>query len=198
MWSSNKKQKPVVPPLLSTPRLSLRPAILTDYEQWKTVRGINQKFLKPFEPTWPSDCLSADFFKRRVTRLQKDWEADRTYSFLIFEGEILIGGININNVHRGAAQYGTLGYWIDEMSQGHGFMTEAGLAVLHYAFTHLNLQRMNAATLAHNIKSRTMLTRLGFAEEGFAKNYIQIDGHRQDHVLFGLNAHEFLRPAGQT
>lgn len=171
---------------------------MTDYEQWCTVRGLNRHFLKAYEPSWPADCLSPEFFKRRITRLQKDWDGDKTYSFLILENQNLIGGININNVTRGAAQYGALGYWLDEMSQGHGFMTEAGLAVLHYAFTHLGMDRMNAATLTHNVKSRAMLARLGFVEEGFARKYIQIDGKRQDHVLFGINAPDFLSAAGQA
>jgi RimJ/RimL family protein N-acetyltransferase len=43
-----------------------------------------------------------------------------------------------------------------------------------------------------------MLERLNFTEEGFAKNYIQIDGRRQDHVLYGLNAGDYLGPAGNT
>ena len=70
-------------------------------------------------------------------------------------------------------------------------MTQAARAVLSYAFTDLRLQRINAATLEHNNKSRKMLERLGFREEGFAKAYIQIAGIRQDHVLYGLNADDF-------
>lgn len=136
---------------------------------------------------------------RRAARLAREWEQDRTYAFLIFlkEGR-LAGGLNINNVSRGAANYGALGYWLDESLQGNGYMTEAGFAVLEYAFSALQLSRMNAATLPHNHKSRAMLHRLGFVEEGFAKNYIQIDGRRQDHVLFGLNAPDFSGAPGDT
>lgn len=181
---------------LKTERLVLRPAELSDYPQWKTVRQRSFPYLKPFEPSWPDGCLTADFFDRRVKRLAHDWANDRTYAFLIFSADgTLVGGININNVCRGAANYGSLGYWLDESAQGHGYMTEAAAAVLHYAFQTLHFSRMNAATLAHNDKSRAMLERLNFSEEGFAKKYIQIDGRRQDHVLYGLNAADALGPA---
>ena len=185
---------------LTTSRLVLRPAVNGDYPQWEFVRQRNYSYLKPFEPAWPSGCLKPEFFARRVKRLADDWRNDRTYAFLIFlkDTQTLAGGLNINNVSRGAANFASLGYWIDQDLQGNGYMTEAGFGVLNYAFSKLRLARMNAATLLHNEKSRAMLQRLGFVEEGFAKNYIQIDGRRQDHVLYGLNAFDFSGAAGNT
>ncbi|PZQ46476.1 MAG: 30S ribosomal protein S5 alanine N-acetyltransferase [Micavibrio aeruginosavorus] len=188
MWPSAKKMRPVViAPVLTTERLSLRPGRESDYDQWKIVRSLNQNYLKPFEPAWPSQSLSPDFFRRRVARLSKEWTDDKTYAFLIFKDGYLIGGINLNGVMRGAAQSATFGYWLDELSQGNGYMAEAAGAVLKYAFTTLKLERVNAATLVHNGRSRNMLLRLGFEEEGFARSYLQIEGRRQDHVLYGLN-----------
>lgn len=157
---------------------------------------MNQTYLQPYEPTWPAESLTQAFFKRRVERLMQDWAADRTYAFLIFHNDRLIGGINVNNVSRGAAQFASLGYWLDEMSQGHGYMGEAANAVLHFSFEHLALYRVNAATLPHNRRSRVMLERLGFREEGFAKAYIQINGRRQDHILYGLNDSDFSGASG--
>ena len=195
MWPLKEKSSGhIIDVNIQGDNILLRPAVLDDYEQWAQVRGRNRELLKPFEPAWPEKCLERDFFKRRIERLTEDWLCDRCYAFLIFEktGTELIGGININNVARGAAQFASLGYWLDAQWQGRGLMAEAGRGVLDYAFTILKLSRMNAATLAHNQKSRNMLSRLGFAEEGFAKKYIQIDGHYQDHVLFGLTAEDFL------
>lgn len=195
MWSRKETRKP--PSIsLDVADVYLRPAYLHDYEQWVEVRRRNQEYLKPFEPAWPAGCLEKDFFKRRIERLNREWLADHTYAFLIFTpNRRLIGGININNVARGAGQMASLGYWLDRDHQGRGLMTQAGRAVLNYAFATLHLARMNAATLAHNEKSRNMLQRLGFTEEGFATAYIQIDGRRQDHILYGLNAADFSRTA---
>lgn len=198
VWPLRDKNSDAPPDVrIETDRLVLRPAYAGDYPQWKFVRSRNYDYLKPFEPAWSAGCLSKDFFERRVKRLTDDWNNDRTYAFVLIHKEegSLIGGLNINNVSRGAANFGSLGYWLDESAQGQGYMTEAGFAVLGHAFSTLHFSRMNAATLAHNQKSRTMLERLGFAEEGFAQKYIQIDGRRQDHVLFGLNAEDFLGAA---
>jgi ribosomal-protein-alanine N-acetyltransferase len=194
MWLRKDKTEPSAKPVLIGADVVLRAPEFSDYAQWAEVRGRNRNYLKPYEPTWPAGCLAPDFFKRRIERLDHERAKDQTHAFLICTKEdVLIGGININNVTRGAGQMGSLGYWIDEAQQGKGFMAQSCRLVLDYAFSTLGLARMNAATLVHNEKSRTMLLRLGFTEEGFAKTYIQIDGRRQDHVLYGLNAADFLR-----
>lgn len=195
IWPAKQKSvsSGTIDTVLKTPRLCLRPAALDDYQQWRDVRSSNMGFLKPYEPAWPENALEPDIFKRRVQRLNQDWLSDSMYAFLILKNNdgSLIGGININNVTRGAAQYAALGYWLDQAHQRQGYMTEAADAVLEFSFQALKLNRMNAATLPHNHKSRAMLERLGFVEEGFARKYIQINGTRQDHILYGLNADDF-------
>lgn len=175
--------------------LILRPTILGDCDEWIAVRRQNQSYLKPFEPTWPDDALTPEFFMRRLTRLARDWQEDRTYAFLIFHKGTnrLIGGININNVTRGAAQYASLGYWIDQDMQGKGYMREAGQEIVKFCFEKLRLSRINAACMPHNDRSKNLLLSLGFTQEGFAKRYIQINGYREDHILFGYNAEDYLR-----
>jgi ribosomal-protein-alanine N-acetyltransferase len=190
MWPL-KRKSPVADEAFEivTERLVLRPAQESDYPQWRDVRDQNYAYLKPFEPTWPKNCLERDFFQRRVERLNADWHEDRCYAFLILSREgMLLGGMNINNITRGAGQFATLGYWIEQQSQGKGYMREAGHGILNFAFRNIMLQRINAACLVRNERSRNLLLSLGFEEEGFARSYIQIDGKRQDHILFGLNA----------
>ena len=167
-------------------RIFLRPPTLQDYESWKTLRGRNRIFLKPFEPTWPENSLSSDFFKRRLKRQTQDWLDDRARYFLIFEKETntLIGGMNINHILRGISQHASLGYWLGQDQQGQGLMAEAMILVLHYAFTDLQLHRLHAACLPENERSKKLLERAGFIEEGFAKSYLKIDGRWQDHILF--------------
>ncbi len=194
MWLRRKKERySAIDTQLVADDVFLRPARIEDCDEWISVRRENRVYLKPFEPAWPENCLTEDFFIRRLERLNNDWLHDRTYAFLIFEknsGE-LSGGININNITRGAGQQASLGYWISQKCQGRGWMTQSALTVLDFAFRRVRLARMNAATLPHNVKSRNMLLRLGFAEEGFAKRYIQINGVREDHILYGLNREDF-------
>ena len=153
---------------------------------WRQVRAKNQNFLTPYEPQWAADSLTKDFFMRRLKRQQKEWQSGRGCFFLIHhrDSKKIIGGINLNDIRLGAARHASLGYWLDETHQGQGYMTEAGLLVIDYAFHVLKLRRLNAACLPDNESSVKLLTRLGFEEEGFAKAYLQINGAWQDHRLF--------------
>ncbi len=175
--------------LIKTPRLTIRAPRKTDWKEWIEVRTNNKSHLTPFEPKWNTGWDERKYFTRKLNRQEHEWKEDNAYAFLLFErpsGE-LIGGININSVCRGAAQYGWLGYWIDAERQGQSLMHEGLDAIIRFGFSVLKLQRMNAATLPNNTRSRKLLERLGFEEEGLAKAYVEIEGLRQDHILYGLN-----------
>ncbi len=173
---------------LTGTRITLRPPRMGDWHEWAMLRSRNAGFLKPWEPTWDAQGLTEEYFERRLRRQIREWNGDQCYPFLMTlnDSNRIIGAMNINNVARGAAQFASLGYWLDENSQRQGYMTEAGRLIMAHAFTTLKLHRLCAATLPENTRSRSMLTKLGFKEEGFAARYIQIDGLWRDHVLYGL------------
>lgn len=176
-------------------RISLRPPRAGDWHEWAMLRSHNAGFLKPWEPAWDAQSLTEEYFERRLRRQIREWNADQAYAFLITlnGSDEIIGAMNINNVARGAAQFASLGYWLAEKNQRQGYMTEAGRLVIAHAFTALKLHRLCAATLPENSSSRSLLTKLGFKEEGFAARYIQIDGLWRDHVLYGLPVEEWQR-----
>ena len=188
--SSNSRTYSDAPLVLEGQRVILRPSQLSDYPRWKEVRARNQKFLKPYEPQWAENALSEDFFKRRLELQIQEMSAGRGAFFLIHhrQSHDIIGGINLNNIQYGAACSASLGYWLDEEAQGNGYMHEATGLVMDYAFHILRLNRLNAACLPDNDRSIKMLLRHGFEEEGYAKNYLQINGIFQDHRLFGKAA----------
>lgn len=186
-----REQEPGV--ILERRRIFLRPPAPEDWPAWAEVRRRNREYLEPFEPQWPADCLEKDYWKRRVSRQSAYWRNDRGYGFLLFNRKTksMIGGVNINNVVRGAANFASIGYWIDEQSQGKGLMREALELVLIFAYDTLMLHRINASCMPRNQRSVNLLRRLGFSEEGFAEKYIRINGVWEDHLLFGLNAEDF-------
>jgi len=65
-------------------------------------------------------------------------------------------------------------------------MTDALATLLPYAFRQLGLHRIEAACLVGNAASRRLLTKLGFREEGLARQFLKINDRWQDHVLYGL------------
>jgi ribosomal-protein-alanine N-acetyltransferase len=59
-------------------------------------------------------------------------------------------------------------------------------AVLEFAFSRLGLHRVEAACLPANEASRRLLLKSGFREEGYAREYLRINGRWQDHQLFAI------------
>ena len=200
MFSLKKKTLDIEAVHLLGERIVLRPPKLSDHMQWKSVRERDQDYLQEFEPLWPAGCLGKEFFEKRLLRQYKLWNAGLGRSFLIFErdSDTLVGGMNINNIARGAAQYASLGYWLARDAQGQGYMAEALALILSYCFGPLKLHRVHASCVPHNERSRKCLIRAGFLEEGFAKHYLEINGQWQDHVLYGLPLEAYLQELGNA
>jgi len=168
-------------------RVFVRPPDRADYDEWAALRARSRNFLSPWEPTWPPDALSRASFRARLTRYAEDWRTDQGYNFFIFrEDETLTGGIGLSNLRRGVAETASLGYWIGEPYARQRFMSAALPLVLDFAFDRLRLHRVEAACLPTNVPSRTVLLRTGFQQEGYARNYLMINGTRQDHLLFAI------------
>jgi ribosomal-protein-alanine N-acetyltransferase len=178
---------------LAGKRAELRAPDRNDWQQWAELRSASRAFLAPWEPTWSDDALSRAAFKRRLGRYALEWHSDQGYTFLLFrlEDSALVGGISLTNVRRGVAESCSIGYWIGQRFARMGFMTEGLELSLKFAFERLRLHRIEAACLPHNGPSRGLLLKTGFREEGYAREYLCIDGKWQDHVLFGLLASEW-------
>ena len=168
--------------------LYLRPADMPDFPQWAQLRADSRAFLTPWEPVWPSDDLTRAAFRRRLRRYREEAVDDEAWHFLIFRDadSALIGGLTLGNIRRGVAQTATLGYWMGEAYAGRGHMTRAVRAIAGHAFAALRLHRIEAACIPDNAASARLLTRNGFAREGFARAYLRINGAWRDHDLYAL------------
>jgi ribosomal-protein-alanine N-acetyltransferase len=182
-------------PVLMGNRVTLRVPRSSDYTAWRDLRRLSRDFLKPFEPRWSESDLSSRVFASRLKRGREEARAGTDYSFFLFvrEGgeEVLVGGITLSNIRRRAAQFVNLGYWMGQPYAGKGLMTEAVSLAVPFCFETLGLHRIHAAFLPDNMASRRVLEKNGFREEGFAENYLQIDGKWADHVLFGLTRERY-------
>lgn len=189
-------------PEIVTRRLVLRGPKAGDYRAWRDLRFRSRHFLRPFEPRWTDADLGLGLFMSRLGRIRQEAREGTDYTFFLFlagaSRQHLVGGITLSNVRRRAAQMVNLGYWMGEEFAGKGLMTEAVGAVVPYCFETLGLHRIHAAFLPHNMASRRVLEKNGFVEEGFAENYLQIDGRWADHVLVGLTRERYERHRGQA
>ncbi|OWJ74934.1 GNAT family N-acetyltransferase [Haematobacter missouriensis] len=177
---------------IDTARLVLRLPVHSDFRAWSALRRDSAAFLVPWEPTWAPDHLARKAFTNRVY-----WSA-RAYAngtalplFLIRRDDgVLVGAITLDNIRRGPAQCGVLGYWVGQPFARQGYMREAIDGVVTHAFTDLNLSRIEAACLPENAASRGVLEKAGFKYEGVAQSYLQINGRWRNHVLYSNLRHD--------
>jgi len=171
---------------IETERLTLRPPVHSDFRPWCALRAQSRDFLTPWEPSWARDHLSRKAFTNRVYWAQRSVSGGSALPLFLFRraDEVLLGAITLDNIRRGPAQSGVLGYWTGEAFARQGYMREAIGAVVHHAFTRLDLSRIEAACLPENAASRGLLESAGFKYEGVAQSYLQINGRWRTHVLY--------------
>ncbi|WP_415921195.1 GNAT family N-acetyltransferase [Tateyamaria sp. SN6-1] len=171
---------------IETERMTLRPPTHSDFRSWAALRAASADHLIPWEPSWASDHLTRKAFTNRVYWAQRSVASGTAVPLFLFRrsDDALLGAITLDNIRRGPAQAGTLGYWTGAAHARQGYMREAILALVHYTFTRLDLSRIEAACLPENAASRALLETCGFKYEGVAQSYLQIDGRWRTHVLY--------------
>ncbi|MEL7126932.1 MAG: GNAT family protein [Pseudomonadota bacterium] len=171
---------------IETERMTLRPPTHSDFRAWASLRASSAEHLVPWEPSWATDHLTRKAFTNRVYWAQRSVASGTAVPLFLFRrtDEVLLGAITLDNIRRGPAQAGTLGYWTGASHARQGYMREAILALVHYTFSRLDLSRIEAACLPENTASRGLLENCGFKYEGVAQSYLQIDGRWRTHVLY--------------
>jgi [ribosomal protein S5]-alanine N-acetyltransferase len=171
-------------------KTAIRLLELADAVEMLELRRRNEMFLKPFEPTRPPGYLTLEAQRREIEYGIQARLSDRGYAFAILAvpGDRLIGRIALSNVVRGAWQSATLGYFVGEEANGKGHCSEAVDLVLDFAFSEIGLHRIQAAVMPRNEASARVLARNGFRFEGFAPDFLRIDGRWEDHHVYAITA----------
>ena len=172
--------------LLQTDRLDLRLPQLSGHKSWSRLRLESKDFLTPWEPTWTNDHLLRRPFVNRVNWAKRSMQNGTAIPLFIIgrNDGVLMGAITLDNIRRGPNQTATMGYWIGSPYVRQGFMSEAIVGLVNYAFGALDISRIESACLPENTPSRKLLEKCGFKYEGVAQAYIQIDGRWRTHVLY--------------
>ncbi|AXQ92846.1 GNAT family N-acetyltransferase [Cereibacter azotoformans] len=171
---------------IETERMTLRLPQHSDWRDWSALRAESAAFLTPWEPVWSSDHLTRKAFTNRVYWAARAESQGTALPLVLIrrEDQALLGAITLDNIRRGPAQAGTLGYWVGRPHARQGYMREAILGIVHHAFNTLDVSRIEAACLPENAASRGVLEKCGFKYEGVAQSYLQIAGRWRNHVLY--------------
>jgi ribosomal-protein-alanine N-acetyltransferase len=119
-----------------------------------------------------------------VRALHREARAGRSYSFMIWHGNNLVGQITMGGVIYGALRGAHIGYWIDRNYAGRGFTTDAVKTVTAYAFEVLGLHRIEINIRPENAPSIRVAEKAGYRFEGDRSEFLHIAGGWRDHKCF--------------
>ncbi len=176
-------------------RVMLRTLTVADFASWRAVRLASATWLEPWEPKKnqhaPDPINDRDAFAMRCSARQRERQLGNGYGFGIFVDGDFVGEINLNSVQRGAFQSGYVGYWIAHAAAGNGYMPEAVVTLMRYAFEELYLHRLQISIIPRNFRSRRVMEKLGLRDEGIAERYLEINGVWEDHVRYAITSEEW-------
>ncbi len=176
-------------PVFVTPRLIVRLLQQNDISEVLNYYSENREFLEPFEPIRPRNFYTREFWSQQIEKSLIEFGYDRSLRLFLFKKDApkkVIGAANFTQVSQGVSYSCSLGYSLAQAQQGNGYMNEALEVAVQYVFEDLNLHRINANYMPHNRRSGNVLKRLGFVVEGYARDYLLINGKWEDHVLTSL------------
>ncbi len=179
---------------LATARLKLLPLQSTHADALLAYYRRNAEHLKPWDPARPASFWEPVVFAKSVQAWVQNCENGLAVRWLVQRLDAAvdecIGCVNFSNIVGKPFQACTLGYSLDHAHTGRGYMQEALAAAIAHMQQSRHMHRIMANHLPHNAKSAATLAALGFEREGYARDYLQIDGRWQDHVLTALTTPE--------
>jgi len=131
-----------------------------------------------------------DSIKKRGAKEKKDY-----VFFIELKSEkkvIGVTGLHRINKERGTA---TTGSWISEPYWKNGFITEAKIPIINFAFNKLKLRRLESEAYVENRASNNMSLKLGYKYEGTKRksNKCKATGKIHDSNMYGLLKEEWKK-----
>lgn len=173
--------------MLETKRLLLKSPYEVTGKMLSCYYMNNCEFLKSFEPI-REELFYTDEYQECVLKSQRDdWKSQKSCHFYICmkdEPSQVIGIVALNNIIKGIFCSCFLGYQLDEKHMNQGYMSEAILKVVRFAFDELKLHRIEANIMPKNNASIAVIKKCGFVDEGISRKYMKINGVWEDHIHY--------------
>jgi RimJ/RimL family protein N-acetyltransferase len=134
---------------------------------------------------WLNESLasSIETVTRAICNWRHDWRTGaprRTWAIRDSASHALMGGCELR-IQDDAV--GELSYWVFPQHRGHGFAARAVRLVVDYAFSHLEIERVEIHVEVDNGASRGVARQAGFLEEGVLRKKVTRGGQRHDLVI---------------
>jgi ribosomal-protein-alanine N-acetyltransferase len=184
----------VTPLQLVGRRITLCTLVDEDYPAWAEGRARCRDWLVPWEPRPRGAPLPAEdrgSFVARCAIRERERQLGSGFGFGIFVEGQFTGEVTLSSIQRGPFQSGFVGYWIDRDQAGQGYVPEAVVMTLHFAFEAINLHRVEISIIPRNRASLRVVEKLGLRMEGVAERFLEIDGEWEDHARFAMTSEDW-------
>lgn len=135
---------------------------------------------------WPSYAENEEFFLDFIKKSLHDYADGKSLvCTMMFKNEVA-GNISFNSINHDLQKV-EIGYWLRRDLQGMGIVSKSLSMLINYAFTELNMQKVEISAAVDNQASRRVCERLGFQLEGIITRAENLNGRIVDHAVYGLN-----------
>jgi ribosomal-protein-alanine N-acetyltransferase len=178
------------PARLERGRVGLRPLRFVDGPAWADLRRRNADWLSPWEATPPDRGWAAQdsigVYLSMLSSMRHESRRGLALPWGLTYDGALVGQLAVSSIVRGALNSGSLGYWVDERRAGRGIMTIGLALAVDHCFGPARLHRVEANIRPENLRSRRLVERLGFRDEGLRRRLLHINGSYRDHHCYAL------------
>jgi ribosomal-protein-serine acetyltransferase len=151
----------------------------------------NRARLRTWLP-WVDQTRSHDDVRTFILRVQDQYHSNMGPQCGIWVNGTLSGSVGCHPIdwpNRNAS----LGYWIDQAQEGKGVVTRCCVVMLDYLFDELGLHRAEIRCGTANERSCAIPQRLGFTQEGIARQAEWVNDRWVDLVVWGILEEEWRR-----
>lgn len=168
---------------IETPRLILRPFVISDAESWLAVMRDPQVMKYWSHSPWQD-------IRQAREAIAGDIKAMAAGEYLqlaitVKPADKCIGMCIFFHHHQGSRR-GEIGYCLASEVQGQGYMIEALSHFFDFLQTKMSLRRLEADIHPDNLASARVLARMGFQQEGVMRQRWLVNGEVSDSAVFGV------------
>ncbi|NIT56156.1 MAG: GNAT family N-acetyltransferase, partial [Aliifodinibius sp.] len=184
---------PDIPTQVATKHLLLRCYRPGDGATYFHVLRANRDHLYEFLPPHLMTVQNEEDAENVIRKLNADWQLRTLFIFGVWEKGT---GTYVGEIYLANADWQVpcieLGYFVVKESTGKGIATEAVQAMIHFAFDHLQVSRIELQCAADNAASIRVAERCGFHYEGrLRQRNRKQDGDLVDRLWYGLLSSEW-------
>ncbi|CAM3424118.1 GNAT family N-acetyltransferase [Parendozoicomonas haliclonae] len=132
---------------------------------------------------WPRLCLTEEHFTHFLRDALHQYADGKAMVCAIYYRGELAGNCSFNAINH-TLKRANIGYWLAENFQGKGIMTRVCRFLIDYAFTKLDIEKVEIVAAEGNRSSRAVAERLGMTLEGTLSHREKVGDRILSHAYY--------------